>query len=181
MPSITIDFDGVTKLLQRINPSKATRPELIPMCVLKEAASAIAPCLCFIFQQSIDTGSVPAEWKHANITAVYKKHSRMEVQNYRPVSLISVPCKLLEHIMFQHIMTCLDAHNVLVDHQHGFRSNRSCETQLINTTEHLTCSINNRNQTDLLILDFSKALDTVVHKRLHLKLQYYGIRGHHLN
>ena len=119
------------------------------MHVLTEAASAIAPYLCFIFQQSIDTGSVPADWKHANIIAVYKKCSRMEVHNYWPVSLTSVSCKLLEHIMFRHIMTHLDAHNVLVDHQHGFRSNHSCGTQLINTIEHLAHSINYRNQTDL--------------------------------
>ena len=167
--------------LWKINPSKATGPDLIPMRVLKEAASAIAPFLCFIFQKSIDTGSVPADWKHANIIAVYKKGSRTAANNYRPVSLTSVPCKLLEHIMFRHIMTHLDAHNVLEDHQHGFRSNRSCETQLINTIEHLARSMNYRNQTDLLILDFSKAFDTVAHKRLLMKLDYYGIRGHHLN
>ena len=76
IPSITIDFDGVTKLLQGINPSKATGPDLIPMRVLKEAASAIVPYLGFIFQQSTDTGSVPADWKHANIIAVYKRDSR---------------------------------------------------------------------------------------------------------
>ena len=79
--------------------------------------------------------------------------------------------------MFRHIMTHLDAHNVLVDHQHGFRSNRSCETQLINTIENLACSIKYRNQTDLLLLGFSKAFDTVAHKRLLLKLECYGIRG----
>ena len=82
--------------------------------------------------------------------------------------------------MFRHIMTHLDAHNVLVDHQHGFRSNCSCETQLINTIEHLARSINDRNQTDLLILYFSKAFDTVAHKRMLLKLEYCGIRGHHI-
>ena len=82
--------------------------------------------------------------------------------------------------MFRHIMTHLDAHNVLVDHQHGFRSNCSCETQIINTIEHLARSINDRNQTDLLILDFSKAFDTVAHKRLLLKHEYYGVRGHHI-
>ena len=73
MPNVTIDIDGVTKLLQRINPSKATGPGLIPMPVLKEAASAIAAYLYFIFQQSIDTGFVPADWKHSNIIAVYMK------------------------------------------------------------------------------------------------------------
>ena len=83
--------------------------------------------------------------------------------------------------MFLRIMTHLDAHHVLVDHQHGFRSNRSCETQLVNTIEHLTRSINRRKQTDLLILDFLKAFGTVVHKRLLLKIEYYGICGHHLN
>ena len=70
------------------------------MRVFKEAASPIAPYLCFTFQQSIDTGSVPADWKHANIIAVFKKGSRMEAHNYRPVSLTSVQCKLLEHIIF---------------------------------------------------------------------------------
>ena len=70
------------------------------MRVIKEAASAIAPYLCFIFQQSINTASAPADWKHANIIAVYKKGSRTEAHNYQGVSLTSVPCKLLDHIMF---------------------------------------------------------------------------------
>ena len=82
--------------------------------------------------------------------------------------------------MFRHIMTHLDSHNVLVDHQHGFRSNCSCETQIINTIEHLARSINDGNQTDLLILDFSKAFDTVANERLLLKHEYYGVRGHHI-
>lgn len=89
---------------------------------------------------------------------VYKKGSRTEAQNYRPISLTSVPCKLLEHIMLRHIMIHLDAHNMLIDHQHGFRSNRSFETQLINTIEDLACSINYRNQTDLLITGFLEGI-----------------------
>lgn len=177
MPDIIIDTNGIIKLLEGLNPSKANGPDLIPTRVLKDAATAVAPYLCFIFQQSINSGDVPSDWKHANVTAIFKKGSRLEAANYRPVSLTSVPCKLLEHIIYHNIMAHLDAHNILVDYQHGFRSCRSCETQLVNTVDHLAHSINYRNQTDLLILDFSKAFDKVAHKRLLLKLDYYGIRG----
>ena len=74
-------------------------------------------------------------------------------------------------------MIHFNSFGILGDAQHGFRPGRSCETQLINTVEHLAWSVNDRNQTDLLILDFSKAFDKVAHKRLLLKLEYYGIRG----
>ena len=78
-------------------------------------------------------------------------------------------------------MAHLDEHNILVDYQHGFRRNRSCETQLINTLQHLARPVNYGYQTDLLILDFSKAFDSVAHRRLLLKLDYYGIRSQTLD
>ena len=81
-----IDNNGVIKLLSRLNPSKASDPDLLPTRVLKEAATEIAPYLCFIFQQSINTGEVPPEWKHANVIAIFKKGSRSKAANYRPVS-----------------------------------------------------------------------------------------------
>ena len=180
MPSIVIDTNGVTKLLQSVNPSKASGPDMLPTRVLKETAPVISPFLSFIFQQSVDTGTIPNDWRHANITAIHKKGPKTEAVNYRPISLTSVPCKLLEHIIFHQIMSHLDAHSVLVDYQHGFRKNRSCEIQLINAIEDLARSLNNRNQTDMLILDFSKAFDTVAHNRLLLKLNHYGIRGANL-
>ena len=90
-----------------------------------------ASYLSFIFQQSINTGEVPPDWKHANVVAIFKKGSRSEAANYRPVSLTSVHCKLLEHIIYRSIMIYLNSFDILVDAQHGFRPERSCETQLI--------------------------------------------------
>ena len=101
MPNIHIDNNGVMKLLSGLNPSKANGPDLPPTRVLKEAATEIVSYLSFISQQSINTGEVPPDWKHANVVAVFKKGSRSEAANYRPVSLKSVPCRLLEHIIYR--------------------------------------------------------------------------------
>ncbi|KAL3852436.1 hypothetical protein ACJMK2_016075 [Sinanodonta woodiana] len=73
-------------------------------------------------------------------------------------------------------MNHLEENNILSNFQHGFRQNRSCETQLIITVEEISRYLDNRQQVDLLILDFSKAFDTVPHHRL-LKLDHYEVRG----
>ena len=101
--------------------------------------------------------------------------------NYRPVSLTCVSCKVLEHVVFRAIMDHVDLYKILVHFQHGFRSEHSCETQLVNTIQELAKGLNDKKQLDLLILDFAKAFDKVAHQRLLLKLDYYGIRGDTLN
>ena len=95
--------------------------------------------------------------------------------NYRPVSLTSVSCKVLEHIVFRAIMDHVDLHKILKNFQHGFRAQHSCETQLITTIEDLAKGLNDKQQLNLLILDFSKAFDVVGHQRLLRKLSHYGI------
>ena len=74
-------------------------------------------------------------------------------------------------------MNQLDRHNILVEFQHGFRANHSCETQMLNTVEDLSRRLDRRKGTDLLILDFSKVFDTVPHRRLLHKIRHYGVTG----
>ena len=118
--------------------------------ILKEFAKEIAPILSIIYQASIDTGHLPADWKTANISPIYKKSDRTKASNYRPVSLTSVPCKVLEHVVHSHIMKHFDAHNILTSQQHGFRAAHSCETQLIQTIHDFATSRNNLTQTDVI-------------------------------
>ena len=177
MPAIEVTAAGVEKLLRDLNPKKAIGPDLIPTRILKENAEEIAPILRVIFQQSLDTGIIPNDWRRANVTAIFKKGSRSDPANYRPVSLTSVSCKVLEHIIFKSIMDHCDSLSILKHYQHGFRSKHSCDTQLLQTCEQLHRELDQKNQTDCLILDFSKAFDTVAHRRLISKLHHYGIRG----
>ncbi|MCG8078585.1 MAG: reverse transcriptase family protein, partial [Candidatus Thiodiazotropha taylori] len=177
MPDIKFTVPGIEKLLNNLNPSKASGPDLLPTRILKMIASEIAPILCAIYQQSYNTGQVPYDWRQANITAVFKKGDKTNPANYRPVSLTCILCKTMEHIVFSQTMSHLDKHDILVHFQHGFRPNHSCETQLLTTVEDLSHRLDKRKTTDLLILDFSKAFDTVPHRRLLRKLEHNGITG----
>ena len=130
-----------------------------------------------MLRQSLITGEVPEDWRQANITTIYKKGDRSQAVNYRPVSLTSICCKTMEHIVYRHIIKHLENHQILSDNQHGFRKHRSCETQLVNTIETVARSLDKKEQVDMLILDFSKVFVTMPHQRLINKMEHYGIKG----
>ena len=174
---LTITKNGLLKLLIKINPNKAAGHDNIRPRLLKELAKEIAPILTLIFQTSIETGDVPSDWRNANVSPVFKKGERYRAENYRPISLTCICCKLIEHIITSHIMNHADRHQILYPLQHGFRSKRSCETQLIEFVDDITKNMSAGKQTDVLIMDFSKAFDKVGQSLLVHKLEHYGIRG----
>ena len=129
----------------------------IPNRVLKQCVDHLAPALTIIFQRSIDHGKLPNDWLNANVSCIFKKGDKHAAENYRPVSLTSVPCKLLEHIICGHLMKHLEKHNILTSLNHWFRSGYSCETQLVVTIHDMPQSFDKGKQVDIGILDFSKA------------------------
>ena len=181
MPEINITENGIKKLLQNINPHKASGPDNINGKVLKECSSAITSILTLLFKTSLSLGKIPKDWKHANVCPAYKKGDKHDAINYRPISLTCICCKLLEHVISSNLMLHLETNQLLYDLQHGFRSSRSCETQLISFLQNLAQSNNDNIQTDVIIMDFAKAFDKVPHRHLIYKLKYYGVTGHTLN
>ena len=177
MPKINIRSRGVDKLLKNLNPHKATGPDGISSRLLKELHEELAPALAYIFQMSADSGQVPNDWRTAHVVPLFKKGDKSSAANYRPVSLTAICSKILEHIFHSNIMEYLQQHSILTPAQHGFRSKRSCETQLIATIQDLAEGLSKGQQIDAILLDFAKAFDKVPHQRLMSKLDFYGIRG----
>ena len=177
MPEINIPENGFMKLLQNLKPGKAAGPDKLKPFLLNELREEITPIIQIIFDRSFKTGKLPADWMKANVMPVFKKGDKSLAANYRPISLICILCKVLEHILASNIVKHLDGQGILYDLQHGFRENRSCETQLIMLIEDLARNASVGKQTDIILLDFSKAFDS----KLLWKLHQYGIRRHVLN
>ena len=133
--------------------------------VLKHLALQVAPILKVIYTRSLVFHQVPNDWRLARICPVYKNGEKDCLSNYWPISLTCICSKIMEHIITNNITTHLNKHNIIYRLQHGFRSGRSCETQLLELTTTLHSYLAARKQTYLGVLDFSKGLD------------YYGMRG----
>jgi hypothetical protein len=161
-PSITnINFsvDGVKKLLKELKTAKSQGPDNIPARVLKEIADEVAGMLTFIFHQSYNSSTMPNDWSTALVTPVFKKGNKSDPQNYRPISLTCLCCKMMEHIILSHLNKHLSSHNILSPIQHGFRRYFSCSTQLVSIIHDWASVLNDHNQVDVLMLDFSKTFD----------------------
>ncbi|CAB4002097.1 Hypothetical predicted protein [Paramuricea clavata] len=160
--------DKILDLLLSTYPNSVLNPTTV---------SGISDHLAVVFEKSFDHNAIPTDWSQALVTAVLQNSSKSNPANYRPISLTCIWCKIMEHIVLSHMAKHLSANNILIAEQHGFRKNRSCETQLISTIHDWGKSINLRNQTDVILLDFKKAFDSVPHEHLLTKLDYYGIKG----
>ena len=172
MANIEFTTQGIAKILQELKPGKSAGPNEIPTWILKEYAMLIAPILKVIYTLSYQTGILPCDWLTANIVPAYKKGDKSIPANYRPISLTSVCRKTMEHIIYHSIMDHLNTYNIINPIQHGFRSGLSFQIQLIFLIEKILRATDQNYQVDLIMLDFSKAFDTVAHNKLLLKLVY---------
>ncbi|XP_065662602.1 uncharacterized protein LOC136085240 [Hydra vulgaris] len=133
--------------------------------VLKNCAKAFEISLLLIFMQSFRTENVPDLWRKSNVIPIFKKGNKLKACNYRPVSLTSVPCKVIERIIKERIMKHYTLHNLISKSQHGFVNHKSCFINLIESRDILTEAAY-RGYLVEIFTDFDKAFDTVPHKRL---------------
>jgi Reverse transcriptase (RNA-dependent DNA polymerase) len=177
LTDICITEKLITEKINGLKQDSAPGPDNIHPRLLKELKDVLCKPLAIIFRHSIDTGTVPQDWKKAKVVPIYKKGSKSDPGNYRPVSLTSVPCKLLESLIKDAVMKHLTSENLIKQSQHGFMPGRSCTTNLTLFLDTLTKAVDDRKSADIFYLDFAKAFDKVPHKRLMVKVRAKGITG----
>ncbi|KAK4831196.1 hypothetical protein QYF61_015928 [Mycteria americana] len=148
-----IQGEMVSDLLHHLDTHKSMGPDEIHPRVLKELADVLTKPLSIIYQQSWLTGEVPADWRLANVMPIFKKGRKEDPGNYRPVSLTSVPGKLMEQIILSAITRHVDNNQGIKPSQHGFRKGRSCLTNLISFCNKVTRLVDKGKAVDVVYLD----------------------------
>ena len=177
LPVVVITAEQVRKQLQKLKIYKSPGPDGIHPRVLKELSEEICEVLADLYNASLSKGVLPQDWKTANVSAIFKKGDKSEASNYRPVSLTSVVCKVMESILREHLLKYVLDNEILSTSQYGFISGRSTVLQMLTVMDEWTKAMDEGEEVDVIYMDFQKAFDKVPHHRLLQKLAGLGITG----
>ena len=167
----------VNKLVNEINVNKSSAIDNISSKILKTVFKHIPDKLVKIFNLSFSQNLIPPSWKISKVTPIPKSGNLKLVNNYRPISLLPLPCKMLEKIVHSRVYGFLSRENVLTNAQGGFRRGHSTVNTLACFTDDIRRELNVGNNTIAAFIDLRKAFDTVDHSVLLLKIKHYGINS----
>ncbi len=168
-------------IISRMKSKSSYGNDNISSKLLKSIRGEIAYPLSVVINNSLSSGIVPHCMKIAKVIPLYKAKDKQILSNYRPISLLPVLSKVLEKTVYLKLAKFLEMHNILFESQYGFRKGHSTIHGVAEFVQHTVKSMDNKYSTISVLLDLSKAFDTINHDILIHKLNYYGIRGVSLN
>ena len=173
----SIEKSDMEKALACLNQNKSPGPDNIHPHFLKNTSKSLAEPLFILFNKTMSEGIIPDDWKSAEVRPIFKKGDKSHPGNYRPVSLTSVVCKVMEGFVKKSLYNHLIDNNLLCNQQFGFVSKRNTITQLLVTLNDWMSDLDSSSPVDAAYMDFRKAFDSVPHQRLINKLKGYNIDG----
>ena len=167
----------IESIIKDFDPSKSVGPNSLPPKLLNHIAPIVSKPISDICNKSIPQGTYPNGLKIANLIPIHKKDSKLDISNYRPISLLSNINKIIEKVMFNRLYAFLENHKCIYNLQFGFRKNHSTNHAILSIIEKIQDAIKNNKFAIGIFIDLQKAFDTVDHSILLNKLSHYGIRN----
>ena len=185
LPKISTAFDSfvftledIVEAIDEIDINSSALNEELPATITKGCKHPLSKAFLLLWKDSYDNGTIPPAYKEQFIAPVYKeKGSKLDPENYRPISLTSHVIKIYERVLRKNIVKYLEENKLISSKQHGFRKGRSTLTQLLKHYNMILEDYLNGAETDVIYLDYAKAFDKVDHQLLLKKLQHFGIGG----
>jgi hypothetical protein len=165
------------KILSDLKTNSSPGPDGIPTILLKNLKNVLSHPLSILFELIFQFVQLPNQWKTAIVKPIFKKGSSSDPNNYRPISLTSVICKVFESIIKKSLLLFFKEHNLVTSHQHGFLSLHSTTTNLLECIKNLTVTLDKSGVVKILYIDLMKAFDVVSVPKLLHKLQNFGVNG----
>ena len=181
LSSIVYGRHELFKYMSKMKCSLAAGPDGLPPLFFKKLAKSLAEALSMLYDICFANGHMSDICKHALVTPVFKKGKSSLAENYRPISLTCVACKIFESVIKTRLMELFKENNTLNPSQHGFLEGHSTCTNLLECVNDWTVNLKNGNYTRVAYIDFAKAFDTVSHSKLLHKLNCLGVYGNLLN
>ena len=175
---INLDVKFLNHQVATLKPFKAMGVDKISPREFKMGGDSVVPGLQIVLNKIIEGKTVPDSWKKARLKSAFKKGPKDETENYRPLSMLTIPSKLLEGQICRPINNHLDLHHLSTPAQWGFKEGKSTEGLLLHMTEDWRKALDRKQVIGILFIDFRKAFDLVSHVILKKKLQACGISGH---
>ena len=169
--------EEVLKLCNEINCMKSSGIDSLSSRICKDTLIALIDQLVFLFNSSLNTAKFPGQWKEAKVVPLFKGGNRENDGNYRPISLLLLPGKILEKIVHSKDTAFWEVTNFLSKEQGGFRKDHSTVATIADLTDDLFRNSNQGKTTVAAFIDLRKAFETVNLAILIKKLENSGIRG----